>query len=321
MANEKILLGISDCLLGHKVRFDGGHKHDPYITKVLGDYFDYRPFCPELASGMSVPRETIRLLAPDTKHPENYEVVASDNPARRYTEQLKEASSYAKNLQDDLCGYILMKGSPSCGMDRVKVYGPNGYALHHKGVGVFAERLQAENPWLPIEENGRLHDPMLRENFLTRVFALYDFKQRVLSAQKYQQVIDFYSEYKYLVMSHSIEAYKAIGRYLAVSSKLPLRQVQQEFGDLFFGALKKRANKGSHTNVLMHLRGYIKSHLSASSKKQLSDVIDHYRKGSLPLSVPVMLLRQLNTNVDNNYLNKQRYWEPCPDALGLRNYT
>lgn len=322
ISEAKIPVGISQCLLGDKVRHDGSHKHDRFLTGVLGENFDYKAFCPEMAAGLGVPRETIRLLMPDKTQPENIRVVATKDASRDYTEALIARSEpVAEQAFNHLCGYILMKGSPSCGMERVKVYNSDDHVQHHRGVGVFAQKLMASHPWLPVEENGRLHDPVLRENFVTRVFALHDFKQRLGAAQKFSEVIDFYSGYKYMVMAHSVASYKIIGRYLAQSAKKPLPQVIKEFGDLFFQALAQKPTRKTHTNVLMHIKGYLKKHLNPSEKAELGELIEFYRKGTVPLSVPLMLLRHLSVSWATDYLKNQRYWQPFPDQLALRNHS
>lgn len=319
--SNKIAVGISQCLMGERVRHDGSHKRDRYATNTLSEHFDFIGFCPEMAGGLGVPREPIRLYMPDKSEPEVIRIVASKDQTRDVTDAVVSASAEkAKAASDHLCGYILMKSSPSCGMERVKVYNPKGHVQHHQGVGLFAQMLIENNPWLPIEENGRLHDPLLRENFMTRVYALSDFKKRLGDQPSFSDVLNFYSEYKYMVMAHSLASYKEIGRYLAQASRSSIDQVVKEFGDKFFAALAVLPSRKKHTNVLMHLRGYLKKQMTTPEKQGLSDIIEQYRTGSLPLSVPVMMLKQLSTEVSNGYLKSQRYWQPFPDQLGLRNY-
>lgn len=319
--SDKIPVGISQCLMGEKVRHDGSHKRDSYATKTLANYFDLVGFCPEMAAGLGVPREPIRLLMADKSAPEDITIVATKDHSRDVTESIVAASAEkVKTASEEFCGYILMKASPSCGMERVKVYNDAGNVQHNSGVGLFAKGLIENNPWLPIEESGRLHDPLLRENFVTHVFALSDFKCRLGANPKYSDILNFYSEYKYMVMAHSIKSYKEIGRYLAGASSKPIDEVIQSFGDQFFSALATLPSRKKHTNVLMHLRGYLKKDMSPAQTQGLSEIIEHYRIGAVPLSVPLLMLKQLSIEVSNDYLKSQKYWQPFPDELGLRNY-
>ena len=318
---KKIPVGISQCLMGEKVRHDGGHKRDRYATDTLAKYFDLIGFCPELAAGLGVPREPIRLLMADKSNPQALSIVATKNHSRDVTNSIVSASAdIVKAASTDLCGYILMKASPSCGMERVKVYNQDGNVQHNSGVGLFAKNLIKDNPWLPIEESGRLHDPLLRENFVTHVFALSDFKARLGDCPKYSDVLKFYTEYKYMIMAHSVKSYNEIGRYLAGAASAPIDDVVQSFGDKFFSGLAALPSRKKHTNVLMHLRGYLKKYMSPSQTQGLSEIIEHYRIGAFPLSVPLMMLKQLSIEVSNDHLKSQRYWQPFPDEMGLRNY-
>lgn len=313
---RKIPIGVSQCLLGEKVRYDGGHKRNRFLVEDLAELVDFRPVCPEVAIGLGIPRKPIRLVinGGDTR------VLGIENPDQDVTDALVAQAEAAVQQMPDICGYVFIQNSPSCGVFGVKRYLPNGYSIDRDGRGAYANRFMELMPLLPVEEAGRLNDAGLRDNFLTRVFAYHDFKTRILPAPTAKKLIDFYSRYKYQVMAHHVPSYFAIGRFLA---NLSLRDIQSscdEFFQLFMDALKHHATRKGNTNAMMHLRGYLKEILTTQDKQELSQLIDSYKAGRVPLVVPLTLLKHHLQKLDNPYLKSQTFWEPHPEQLGLRNH-
>ena len=309
-------IGISSCLLGDEVRFDGGHKRDTFLTQVLDPYVEWVRVCPEVEVGMGVPRETLRLVrvGGDTRMVTTRTGVDHTDSMRAWAERRTRA------LADmDLRGYVLKKDSPSCGMERVKVYGEASGA--RIGVGTYAEVLKARFPSLPIEEEGRLTDAVLRENFIERVFA-YD-RLRALFDGRWTQssLVAFHTAHKMALLAHSTTAYQELGRLVAGGSKMPRAELQRQYEDLFMRTLARPATVKRHTNVLMHMAGHLKRILDGECRKELLDCIDEYRRGLVPLVVPVTLLRHYVRLHRVDYLAGQTYLEPHPRELMLRNHV
>jgi len=313
---NKIPVGVSQCLLGDGVRFDGGHKHNRYLTEVLADYFQFMGVCPEVAIGLGVPRKPIRLVYKDG----DTRVLGIQNPDLDVTDPLKQQADIIAEQMPDICGYVFMQNSPSCGVFGMKRYRENGFPQDSKGRGAYAERLMELMPLLPVEEAGRLNDAGLRDNFITRVFAFYDWKQSVESEPSAKKLLDFYSRYKYQVMAHHVPSYYAIGRFLSNMRERDLKTSCQEFLTLFMAALGHLATRKGNTNALMHLRGYLKKDISAMDKHELSNLIESYRLGMVPLVVPLTLLKHHLLKLEDPYLKKQTFWAPHPEKLGLRNH-
>ena len=314
----KIQVGISACLLGQEVRFDGGHKRSSFCEQDLGAHFDYHPVCPEMAIGLGSPRAAIRLVR------RQGEIRAeASNGSFDVTDKLIAFSEQKARQLDFISGYILCAKSPSCGMERVRIYagtadGGNNGGSAKEGVGLFARALMAANPLLPVEEDGRLCDPVLRENFVLRVFAYHDWQQLCVRGLSAAGLIEFHSRYKYLVLSHATTHYRALGRLLAHVGKANLQEVAQRYIQGLMTALSLRATRRNHTNVLMHLQGYFKKVLTPAQKQELADTIDKYRTGILPLLVPLTLIRHYLREYPNSYLAAQVYLNPHPDTLKLR---
>lgn len=318
MNNEsrpQIPVGISSCLLGEQVRFDGGHKHLRLCTESLSRYFDFVPVCPEVEMGLGIPRKPIHL-AGEVAQPR---VVETGDDGRDLTEQLQTFSQQRVRELPPLAGYILMKKSPSCGLYRVKVHQQAGQAAEYKGRGLFAQALTDTYPQLPVEESGRLSDPALRENFMTRVFAYADWQQLVQKGLTHQRLIDFHARYKYSLMAHSPAQYSALGRMLADAGRHAPEAIGERYFVALMDVLSKLASRKTHTNVLMHLQGYLKKKISYREKQELAGIIEQYRTAQIPLVVPVTLLRHHFNNHPDPYINRQAYLKPYPDDLSLRN--
>ncbi|GGB80422.1 hypothetical protein GCM10011352_02660 [Marinobacterium zhoushanense] len=313
---QKIPVGISSCLLGEQVRYNGGHKRSRYCLEVLADCFSYRPYCPEVAIGLGVPREPIRLVAEGDDQPR---ALGTVDATVDVTDRLLEYGRQIGESSTELRGYILMKGSPSCGMERVKVYHPNGMP-NTAGTGIFVRALCEANPELPVEEEARLNDPVLRDNFIARVFAYDDWKRSVEADPSYHNLIQFHSRQKYLLMAHHYQGYRELGRYLAEAHQLPLQQAMQQYIQNFMQHMAHRASRKTHTNVLMHLLGYMKKSLDPDCKQELLEGIEQYRLGQVPLVVPLALLKHYLKRYGSEYVCEQTYLNPYPHELGLRNF-
>ena len=311
----KINVGISSCLLGNEVRFDGGHKHSHLCTESLSRYFHFIPECPEVASGMSIPRKPIRLIG-DIHEPS---VVAVHDNSLDYTDQLKTFSQNKAQQLDELCGYIFMQKSPSCGVFRVKVFQESGRPAAEPGRGVYAKAVMDGNPLLPVEESGRLEDAVLRESFITRVYAYHNWQQLKKKGLSYQAILEFHASYKYCLMARTPTHYVELGRLLADAGKHNIDDLAERYFGLLMENLNILATRKTHTNVLMHLQGYLKKVLSAKEKQGLAKIIEQYRTDQVPLIVPITLLKHHFSNHPDPYITKQAYLQPYPDDLSLRN--
>lgn len=315
----RIPVAISSCLLGEPVRFNGSHKRSRFCTDTLTRYFEFVSICPEVGAGMGTPRQAIRLVSA-TAADESVRALGCDDPALDVTDALTQQAHLQAGRLQDICGYIFMQKSPSCGLFGVKRYLANG---HPEGTtaGVYASAMRRLLPLVPMEEAGRLNDDVLRENFMVRVFTLHDwrrFRQQPLTAAS---LLGFHSRYKYLVMAHSLNHYKDIGRLLANLRSQSLEDIADHYIELLMTALAKPASRGRHTNTLMHLQGYLKQHLGAADREELTELIQQYRSGIVPLIVPLTLLKHhlKHTGENNTYASQQVYLNPHPYELGLRN--
>ena len=314
---EKIKIGISTCLLGENVRFDGGHKLDRYLTDTLGQFVEYVPVCPEMECGFGVPRESFRLVG----DPENPRLVTS----RTNQDHTERMTAWAKRRvgelgKEDLGGYIFKSGSPSSGMERVKVYDPNGVPSK-VGVGLFARIFMSHFPLLPVEEEGRLHDPKLRENFIERIFALKRWRDGLKEKQSLKALIAFHTRNKLLLLAHSPQHYRQMGKLVAAGKELPLKELYARYQEIFLEALRLKTTNKKHTNVLMHMLGYFKVQLSAAEKQEMLELIEQYRLESLPLVVPMTMMSHYVRKYDETYLQEQTYLQPHPAELHLRNHV
>lgn len=311
----KIKVGISSCLLGQEVRYDGTHKHFRLATDSLARYFDFVPECPEVGVGMSIPRKPIRLVGEVDKP----NAVAVHDETLDYTAELTRYGKLKAQQHTDLSGYIFMKNSPSCGLFRVKVYQENGYPAATPGRGLYARAFTDAHPLLPVEESGRLCDPTLRENFVTRVFAYANWQALTKEGLTPKRLTDFHARYKYVLMAHSPLKYAELGRMLADAGNQNIDKLGERYFSALMTTLGSLASRKTHTNVLMHLQGYLKKKISAPEKAELANIIEQYRTAQLPLVVPVTLLRHHFNNHPDPYIAQQAYLQPYPDDLSLRN--
>ena len=313
--NHKITVGISSCLLGQKVRYDGGHKRDRFITDQLSQHLEFMPICPETAIGLTVPRPPIRLVGPHHLP----QAVGVDDPSLNVTGQLEAFAHSQIKKFSEISGYILKKDSPSCGMERVKVYPTVGQMAERKGSGIFARILMERCPLLPVEEEGRLNDPVLRENFINRVFAYHHWQQLSENGITAARLIEFHSQHKYQVMAHSQAAYKRMGQLLSHLSKRDIESIAEVYIADLMTALKRSVSRKRHVNVLQHIMGYLKRNIDGDDKLELINGIEAYRSGEIPLIVPITLLRHYFRRFPDPYMQQQTYLQPHPEKLGLRN--
>jgi len=311
-----VRLGISACLLGQNVRYDGGHQHDRFLTDTLGRYVTWVPVCPEVECGLSVPREAMRLVgtadAPRLVTVSTKKDLTSrmQSWARRRVRELEA---------EDLCGFIFKSKSPSSGMERVKVYNEENGIPAHTGVGMFARAFMEHFPLLPCEEEGRLHDPVLRENFIERIFVYRRWRELIAAGARAGALVDFHARHKLLILSHSTAHYREMGRLVAQG--LRTAEARSRYQALLMEALSLKATVKKHVNVLQHMMGYFKTVLSPDEKQELLEIIEQYRSEHVPLVVPVTLINHYVRKYGEPYLARQYYLNPHPVELKLRNHV
>ncbi|MEZ9822224.1 YbgA family protein [Shewanella sp. 10N.286.45.A1] len=310
--SDKIQIGISACLLGEKVRFDGGHKASSYCRKEIAEHFDYVPVCPEMAIGMGAPRKSVRL-----EKKGDIIFVKSADGSIDVTDKLNEFSDKKVAQLDFLGGYILCAKSPTCGMERVTEYKFGTNNGWKSGVGVYARKLMERYPLLPVEEEGRLHDLPIRENFFTRVYAYHDWHCLQASGFTKSNILDFHARYKYMLMAHNPKLYRELGPLLADMSG-DLNKIADTYFTYFMQILKVKATRKNHTSALQHMQGYFKKHLSSSQKAELTEAILKYNQGLQPILVPMTLINHYLREFPTPYIEKQVYLNPHPQELKLR---
>jgi uncharacterized protein YbgA (DUF1722 family)/uncharacterized protein YbbK (DUF523 family) len=308
---KKIPVGISSCLIGEKVRFNGGHKYDNFINQRLIHYFDFKPYCPEVAIGMGVPRDPIRLVSINNE----IRVQGTKDASVDVTDKLHNYGVKIAARSDKLCGYIFMSRSPSCGMERVKVYSEKGAPLKASGVGAFAQEMLSAHPNMPIEEEGRLNDPGLRENFITRVFTFYRWRRLLSRKLTAASLVEFHARHKLLLMAHNQAAYKRLGRLVAEAGKRDLQQLAIDYEDELMAAMKRQATRKQHCNVLQHLQGYFSKQLGKEDREEMTRLIEDYRLGLVPLVAPLTLMRHHFRHHPNDWALNQVYLDPYPREL------
>ncbi|NWN91122.1 DUF1722 domain-containing protein [Marinobacter adhaerens] len=310
-----IPVGISSCLLGKEVRHDGGHKHSRYCTQELSKHFDFYPVCPELEAGLGVPRPAIHLR----EYPDGMRL----KEVRGSADHTDDMQNFTDRVLPDLAhlrGYILMAKSPSCGMERIKIHNPDGQVVRRDGRGLFAEALMRTYPLLPVEEEGRLNDDELRENFIERVFAYDDWMQNVAGENlTAKALIEFHTRHKFQLLAHSEKIYRQLGPMLGDLKADALTAIADRYISAFMEAMTQKVSRGSHINVMQHLMGYLRDAIGNEDRKVLMEQIEAYGRGEVPLVVPMTLLRMAQRREPVDYLTLQHYLSPYPDALGLRN--
>jgi uncharacterized protein YbgA (DUF1722 family)/uncharacterized protein YbbK (DUF523 family) len=312
-----IRLGVSSCLLGEEVRFDGGHKRDRFLTDLLGRFVEWVPVCPEVEAGMGIPRPALRLVD-DGDGVRMLEIKSrldhTDGMERYSARRVRELRSLA------LCGYVLKKDSPSCGMTRVKIYAGEGMP-RRDGRGLFASALMEAYPTLPVEDEGRLNDAALRENFIERVFAYRRLGELFRGRWTRGQVVAFHTAHKLQLMAHSTVAYRELGRLVAASKQMAGAEFRRKYEDGFMAALAHLASRGRNANVLHHAAGHLKKRLDSAARTELAKLIDDYRRGLVPLVVPITLVGHHVRRHAIDYLSGQVFLEPHPKELMLRNHV
>jgi uncharacterized protein YbgA (DUF1722 family)/uncharacterized protein YbbK (DUF523 family) len=314
---KEIRIGISSCLIGRNVRYDGGHAHDRYITDTLGRYFTWIPVCPEVEYGLPVPREAMHL----TGNPQSPHIITI-RTGIDHTAGIQEWTENKLRMleHDDLCGFIFKSKSPSSGIAQVKIYSRNGFPVA-RGAGIFGGAFMQRFPLIPIIDEGRLHDPVLRENFIERVFVYHRWKELTEQKMVLRDLIHFHTDHKLLIMSHSGKYLSMLGRLIAGTKDSKTRDLFAHYIVLLMEGLKLIATVKKNTNVLFHAIGYFRKQISPDEKQELIDIIDNYHKGYIPLIAPVVLINHYVKRLNDQYLKRQYYLNPHPLELMLRNHT
>jgi uncharacterized protein YbgA (DUF1722 family)/uncharacterized protein YbbK (DUF523 family) len=315
--DERIRLGVSQCLMGENVRYDGGHTLDHFVRDTLGQYVDFVPVCPEVECGLGVPREAMRLEG-DLESPRLVTIQTRKDLTDR---MLAWAGQRVRQLEkEDLCGFIFKSKSPSSGMERVEVYNKKGMPVK-QGVGLFARAFKTHFPLLPVEDEGRLHDPRLRENFIEGIFALKRWRGAMQGKKTMGKLVRFHTSNKLLLLSHSQKHYRSMGKLVAQGKDLPAAELYSRYEAQLLEALRLKPTVKKHVNVLQHMMGYFKKVLSSDEKQELLDIISDYHQGLIPLIVPITLFNHYVRKYQEPYLSRQSYLNPHPTALKLRNHV
>ncbi|MFP5213333.1 MAG: YbgA family protein [Acidobacteriota bacterium] len=315
--NDPIRMGVSACLLGQEVRYDGGHKLDRFVRDILGMYVEFVPVCPEVEYGLSIPRESMRLEG----SPEAPRLVTHKTRIDHTDGMTRWAKNRVEELaREELCGFVFKSKSPSSGMARVRVYDPNGFPSN-SGVGIFARIFMDRFPLLPVEDEGRLNDLGLRENFIERVFVLKRWRDLLKERKNVGGLVDFHTKHKLLLLAHSQGHYREMGKLVAEAKNLDTAELFSRYETLLSTALRLRATPAKHVNVLQHMLGYFKKELTTDEKQEMLDIIISYRKGNVPLIVPITLMNHYVRKYGQPYLGEQIYLNPHPIELKLRNHA
>lgn len=316
---QKLAIGVSSCLLGERVRYDGGHKRDSFILDKLAPFAEFKSFCPEMHIGLGVPREPIRLVmnTREGEYQHQIRVVGTKNSTLDVTDKLRACARTQQSWIGDLDAYIFKKDSPSCGMERVKFY-KDGHPVRNGGTGIFAQGVMQNNPLLPVEEEGRLNDLRLRENFIQRIYIYREWKQLCASGLDAGKLVGFHSRIKYVLMSRSQKLYRELGRTVANMPR-ELSGFAEAYIAAVMEGLKKVATRKNHVNVLQHIQGYLKENIEREDKQELAQVINDYRIEKVPLVVPLALLRHYFRKHPDRYIANSWYISLYPDTLALQN--
>ncbi|XPV75606.1 MAG: YbgA family protein [Desulfovibrio sp.] len=320
MSSSQLVLGVSSCLLGNPVRYNGGHTRRRFVVDTLGPFVEYEAVCPEMESGMGVPRESMRLVGTcqdDAK-------LIGHKTGTDYTEQL---TSWARMRVDELekmplCGFIFKAKSPSSGMERVKIYGdPSTHSIRYDGIGLFAKEFMERFPHLPVEDDGRLLDPVLRENFIQRIFTYRRWLDLLTENPTLGGLVEFHSRHKYLILSHHTESYRQLGKLVAAGKEYDQPELFNKYITLLLEALKVPVTLGQNTNTMLHAMGYFKKELTGEEKQELREVIDNYNDELVPPIVPMTLLKHFARKYNKDYLLNQYYLNQHPAELKLLNHV
>ncbi|MFH1547034.1 MAG: DUF523 and DUF1722 domain-containing protein [bacterium] len=313
----KIRLGISTCLLGEKVRYDGGHKLDRYLRDTLGQYVQYIPVCPEVECGLPTPRESMRLVG-DPKAPRLMTVRSQLDLTEKMIEWTRIR---VRELElENLCGFIFKSKSPSSGMERVKVY--NEKQMPEKiGVGIFARAYMEHFTLYPVEEDGRMHDPILRENFIVRIFAFKRWRDLLSEKKTRGNIVEFHTKHKLLILAHSEKIFRIMGKLVGNPKEVTVNELYEQYQNLLLESLCYKTTIRKNVNVLQHAMGYFKKILSSDEKTELLEIIEQYKNRYVPLIVPITLLNHYVRKYDQTYLKQQYYLSPHPIELQLRNHV
>lgn len=310
----KIKVGISSCLLGEKVRYDGGHKLDHYLKDTLGQFIEWIPVCPEVECGLGVPRESMRLVKVGDEV-RLMTIKSKIDHTERMEKWIKEKLKALENY--DLCGFVFKSRSPSSGLYSAKVYDEKGNFIG-KTAGFFAKAFSEHFKNIPVEEDGRLQNPAIRENFIERVFVYHRWLEIKKSGFTYKKLIDFHTNIKLTLLSHSPKHYRLLGKFVAEGRKN--KNIYEEYFSQLMEGLKLKATVSKNTNVLYHIVGYFKKHIDSDDKEELLEVIENYHKGLIPLIVPITLINHYVKKFNIEYLQNQFYLNPYPVELMLRNH-
>ena len=314
---QRVRLGISSCLLGNAVRWNAGHKLDRFLTDTLGQFVDYVPVCPEVEAGFGVPRETFRLVG----DPQNPRLMTFKTKIDHTDRMLSWAVQRVKELEkEDLCGFIFKSDSPSSGMIRVKVYTEKGMP-EKKGVGMFARAFMEHFPLIPAEDDGRLHDPKIRENFIERIFTLQRWRETIAAGKSMSNLVDFHTRNKLLILSHSPQHAKLMGKLVAQGKQVSRQELYDRYEAALMEALTLKTTPKKNLNVLQHVMGYFKKQLSKDEKQELLEVFEDYRQEFVPFVVPITLVNHYVRKYDEPYLKVQTYLNPHPVELKLRTHV
>jgi uncharacterized protein YbgA (DUF1722 family)/uncharacterized protein YbbK (DUF523 family) len=316
--SRSIKIGVSSCIIGEEVRWNGGHSRQRWLTDVLWDFVDYVPVCPEVEVGMGVPRPTVRL----ERVGDDVRMIDPKNEIDWTAAMNRLSRRRASEMEDhDLCGFVLKKDSPTCGLERVKVVHEGGGGASKDGQGLFAAALEYRYPYLPLEEDGRLNDPKLRENFIERVFAYRRLKDAFKPRWTVGDIVDFHTREKLLLRAHDEVKYRELGRLVADAKKIPRAAFKDDYMDKFMEAMKRQATVAKHTNVLQHMVGFLRRVDDEDGRKEMQEAIEDYRAGLVPLVVPTTLIRHLARRHGQDILLESSYLSPHPKELMLRNHA
>ncbi len=315
---NKIKIGVSSCLVGEKVRWNGDHKQDRYVREVLARYFEYVSICPEMEVGMGVPRETVALYGDLEKS----RLISKKTQTDWTTPMQKYIKSRINSLtHEDICGYIFKSKSPSCGLGRVPVYSEFGSHKVKHGPGMFAQAFTQKFPLIPTEDEGRLNDSKIRENFIVKVFSFYRLQNLFEKGFSSGALVKFHTQHKFLLLAHSRKHYDSLGQLVAKPKSIKAEELKEKYGKVFMEALSLKSTPKKNTDVLLHMMGFLKKTLTKGEKENILSAIEDYRKELLPLIVPVTLIRHQVNKHNIEYLADQVYLNPHPKELMLRNHV